>query len=560
MRLSMTTTFRVFIYRSFPLFSSILLAATRARLVNDSFDSFEDPTFARKKKRLWHYHSTPLFPFLRLCYLFSLFSVSASRSFRIVCPELSAFLDLYIPYLPPSFVPRQLSAYSYSIPPTKVKLPLMSTPPTPQTILIVGSGVFGLSTAYALALRPSFSNTKITVLDRSPFPSPDGSSIDTSRIIRPDYHDRAYAALAAAAQDEWRKQGPNDLGGEGRYTESGLLLVANKGQNGEEYVRGSLENVISLYGNGKVQELKTRAEIEKTVGIGGGSGNWGYVNWTSGWADAEAGMRYLRKKVEALNRISFQTATVESLFQEGKKVKGVKTSIGETIIADLVILATGAWTGKLVDLKGRAQATGQVLCYLDITEEEQETLGKMPVFLNMSTGMFIIPPRNRLLKVARHGYGYTNTCQIPCPSQEDGKTIACSLPYTKTDNPNLWVPLEGETACREALTEMIPSLADRPFSSSKICWYTDTPNGDFLITYHPDYEGVFLATGGSGHGYKFLPVIGEKIVDCVEGKCPGEFKEKWCWPKEKVENCVTEDGSRGGRAGMKLGEEMERKR
>lgn len=57
---------------------------------------------------------------------------------------------------------------------------------SPKSILIVGSGVFGLATALALTQRPSFSSSTITVLDRSPFPSPDGSSIDTSRIIRAD--------------------------------------------------------------------------------------------------------------------------------------------------------------------------------------------------------------------------------------------------------------------------------------------------------------------------------------------------------------------------------------
>ncbi len=76
-----------------------------------------------------------------------------------------------------------------------------------------------------------------------------------------------------------------------------------------------------------------------------------------------------------------------------------------------------------------------------------------------------------------------------------------------------------------------------------------------MVTYHPDYQGLFLATGGSGHGFKFLPVIGNKIADRVERKCPEEFK-KWAWPKETVETVVTEDGSRGGRPGMVLDEEL----
>ncbi|KAK2624751.1 hypothetical protein QTJ16_005944 [Diplocarpon rosae] len=435
----------------------------------------------------------------------------------------------------------------------------MASPPKPKSILILGHGVFGLSTAYALALRPSFANTSITLIDRSPFPSPDGSSIDTSRIIRADYHDAAYAGLAAAAQIIWRQQGPDDLGGEGRYTESGLVLVAHKGEDGEEYVQHSLDNVKHMAKQAgdedSVQQFKVREEIDAAFGAGGGSGDWGYINRRSGWADAEAGMVWLRKKVEATGRVNFRQGEVISLVKDRKSVTGAELASGEVVSAELVIVATGAWTGKLVDLRGRAQATGQVLCYLEITDEEQERLSSCPVLLNMSTGMFIIPPAKRVLKVARHGFGLANPTKIPSP-ETPSETITVSLPKTQHDDPHLWVPKEGERACRQALREMIPSLAERPFTNSKICWYTDTPRGDFIITYHPDYKGLFLATGGSGHGYKFLPVIGDRIVDCVEGKCPPEFKEKWAWPKERVDVVVTQDGSRGGKPGLILEEEL----
>jgi sarcosine oxidase/L-pipecolate oxidase len=47
----------------------------------------------------------------------------------------------------------------------------------PGMILIIGSGVFGLSTAYALCQREEFNDTKIVVIDRWPFPAPDGASV-----------------------------------------------------------------------------------------------------------------------------------------------------------------------------------------------------------------------------------------------------------------------------------------------------------------------------------------------------------------------------------------------
>jgi sarcosine oxidase/L-pipecolate oxidase len=309
---------------------------------------------------------------------------------------------------------------------------------------------------------------------------------------------------------------------------------------------------------GSVKELKNREDIERVVGTGGGSGNWGYINKRAGWADAEAGMRWLHAQVEATKRVIFLQGEAVSLLRTANKITGAMLKDSTTLEADLVILATGAWTGKLVDLRGRAQATGQVLAYLDITSQEQERLNDMPVLLSMTTGMFIIPPKNNLLKVARHAYGYLNPTDIPDPSNPK-VTISVSLPMTSYDRPNLSplpLPKEGKQACRQALQEMIPWLGDRPFCKSRICWYTDTPTGDFLITYHPELEGLFLATGGSGHGYKFLPVIGDKIVDCIQGQCPEEFLDKWAWPKAQHGSVVTEDGSRGGKPGLILASEI----
>lgn len=205
----------------------------------------------------------------------------------------------------------------------------------------------------------------------------------------------------------------------------------------------------------------------------------------------------------------------------------------------------------------------QVLAYVSVNEEEKERLKYMPVLLNLSSGMFAIPPvdnasaspatqekgtANWAVKVARHAFGYANpTTVVP-----EGEDIVISLP-AKTFSP---IPAEGEKACRSFLQKTIPWLGDRPFSSTRICWYTDTPTGDFLIDYHPEYEGLFLATGGSGHGFKFLPVLGDKIVRAVEGRLEEELRELWRWQGERVlpfKGC--EDGSRMGDWGMVLEEE-----
>ncbi|EDN02217.1 fructosyl amino acid oxidasesarcosine oxidase [Histoplasma capsulatum] len=457
-----------------------------------------------------------------------------------------------------------------------------SETPLPDSIIIVGGGVFGLSTALALSARHS---GKITLIDSSPtIPNPQGSSVDTSRIVRADYANAAYAALAESALEKWRTTA---WGHEGRYTQTGLVLVSSGDKSGKGYVQESYENVKAT--NPKmIEKLPTREDVERAA-PGYGTGlhvSGGYVNWGSGWADAEASVRFAKKNIDEMGKVDFRTGEVNRLLvstpphpDEGQrgakgattaassaraKVTGVELSDGTTITADLVILATGAWTGRLLDLRGKAEATGQALAYIRISDEEQAKLANMPTVLNLSTGMFIIPPRNNMLKIARHAYGYRNPQRVPAPVYGPGHgqtptMIEVSLPVA--DVP---LPQEGESACRAALKEMLPSFADRPFEKTRVCWYTDTPKGNFIITHHPHYAGLFLATGGSGHAFKFLPVLGEKIVDAIQGRLDPELQELWGWPGVAGDEDAaaattvvwTEDGSRSGEKGLILMDEL----
>jgi len=301
--------------------------------------------------------------------------------------------------------------------------------------------------------------------------------------VRADYAEPAYAKLGAAAIERWRN---TDWGKEGRYTQNGLVLVYPSGDSAAaNYTRKSYENVKAMEAD-KVEFLPTKADVERIMskhGVGADVAG-GYVNWGSGWSDAEASVRFARKKLEEMGKVVFKTGLVERiLFADEKqqqednnnnkkpqrKAIGVALADNTTVTADLIILATGAWTPKLVDLRGRAQATGQVLAYMHITDEEQQRLANMPTILNFATGMFIIPPRNNLLKIARHAYGYRNPKRVPVPGTDGRETMEVSLPEEGVP-----IPLEGEEACRAALREMLPAFADRPFCRTRVCWYTDT--------------------------------------------------------------------------------------
>lgn len=460
----------------------------------------------------------------------------------------------------------------------------------PSSVLIVGSGVFGLSTAWELTQRPAYANTKITVVDDAgacggEFPPRDSASVDSSRIIRADYADPHYSALAAVAQAEWRKQGDDDLGGQGRYSEAGLLLMADnptaakKGKlTGMDYTKESWRNVARIareagYPADRIQTLESAQALKEHLGTPGRPGDWGYLNTLSGWANAGEGMRWQYRRVKATGRVNFVDAKVTELVTEGKRVVGAKLASGNVLRADLVFVAAGAWTGALIDVRGRIEATGHVLGYIDITQDELDTLSKKPVVLNLSSGLFIIPPQEKVLKVARHSFGYLNPVTVPraLPVSHTAPRapIVVSLPMTSRSGGPGRLPTEADIDLRRAFRDLVPveGLEGRPWKETRLCWYADTRDGDWLVDYHPGWEGLFVATGDSGHGYKFLPVLGDKVVDCIEGR-GGALGDKWKWKPVpegdrvgwetdgRFEGLITEDGSRGGYPGMILKDEL----
>lgn len=157
----------------------------------------------------------------------------------------------------------------------------------PSSILIVGSGVFGLSTAWALTKRSAYNKTSITIVDsaRGQFPPPDAASVDSSRIIRADYADPYYAALGAEAQEQWRQMGDDELGGQGRYSESGFVLTANNPpvvnvtkKSGMDYTKESWANVAAIAESTglpreKIRTLESTSELQQYLGTEGHPGD-----------------------------------------------------------------------------------------------------------------------------------------------------------------------------------------------------------------------------------------------------------------------------------------------
>src|SRR5258706_479245 len=99
------------------------------------------------------------------------------------------------------------------------------------------------------------------------------------------------------------------------------------------------------------------------------------------------------------------------------------------------------------------------------------------------------------------------------------------------DSPERLVTDEETARLRAFLAGSLPALADAPIVNTRVCLYCDTWDGHFWIAHDPERPGLALATGGSGHGLKFAPVLGPLIADVVERK-PNPYAAKFRWRPE----------------------------
>lgn len=351
----------------------------------------------------------------------------------------------------------------------------------------------GLSTACALLERSTYANSSITILDAAAeVPNGHAASVDTSRILRADYPVKAYTRLVSAAQERWKDRSKDGWGGEGRYHDARLLLTAQPGTEGhvDGYLEESLENLKGLARSGEysfdlqsLKELPDKDAIARESLAPGSSGDFGYVNNQCGWVTAEACVKYVLQKVQRLggDRVKLRTNTrVQRLLYEadraGETVRcsGVELHDGSQVYADLVIVAAGAWTPSLVDLQGRAAATGQILAYLPITESEHKDLNASPIYFNVSRGMFMLPPHDNVLKMGRHGFGYQNPTKVVLPRPTPGVPGAYAETTVSIPRTNLPIPAEAEMACKDFLADLFPHWRNRAFSKTRVCWYCDT--------------------------------------------------------------------------------------
>ena len=322
---------------------------------------------------------------------------------------------------------------------------------------------------------------------------PDGSSVDESRVIRFDYRDAFYAKLAKEAYDLWLS--------DPQYKNGTFFPTPNVFTARKPYGRSHLNKcTAALDGLGVYTEPLPGKEAIQNVspllfGDKPESDLYGYLNRSSGWADAQKAITGLRDQcIEGgVSFICGARGTVVAFDKDemSGNIIAVKTASGHDIQADYFILAAGAWSSKLAPFYNSTIAAAQVLAFIKLTPQEIIDFKDLPLFIDYDSGWFCFPPHEGTghLKIAVHGWGYTRT------TDEDHQSVPPTAVRSRRTN---FAPDDGVGRLRAGLKIVIPKLAHREFERVAVCWYNDTPSGDFIVDYHPDHPNLFLATGGSG--------------------------------------------------------------
>lgn len=386
-------------------------------------------------------------------------------------------------------------------------------------ILIVGGGAFGTSTAYHLSQRGYKS---IRVLDRHATPSCEAASTDISKVIRSDYNEPLYARMGIESIEAWRSWNMF----KGLYHVPGWILSACN--LSVPFVEGSIETSKKLGVKG-LETLTPDQIRNKLPLVTGKLDGWNINVWnpTAGWANAGEALKQMALAAEknGVKYITGDTGYVRKLrysFTGDGVCNGVETQDGSVHEADLVILSAGAWMPSLIDLQDQLTAKGHSVAHIQLTPAETKRYSSIPILDNLELGYFFPPQSDGIFKVA-HSQFITNTTTDPV------SRITTSIPHTFVQSPSDDLPLEIEATMRRNLRRVFPELADRPFCYTRLCWDADTADRHFLVTPHPVHKGLFIATGGSAHGFKFLPVVGKYIADHLEGKLDRKIVDNWRW-------------------------------
>lgn len=375
---------------------------------------------------------------------------------------------------------------------------------TTYDALVVGAGIFGITTAVVLRQR----GYGTAVLDPGPLPHPLAASTDISKVIRMEYGpDAGYMAMMEPALAGWQRW--NDELETPLYHETGVTMLTRSPMAGGGF---EYESYQMLRRRGHQPQRLTADDISRRFPAWKpGAFVDGFYHARGGYAESGRVVAALVEKAQALGVAVHGRETAVAILSDRDRVTGVRTAAGSTFHAGQVVVAAGAWTHLLLpELAPVMKATGHPVFHLQPADPALFTPPSFAVFTAdiSHSGWYGFPlhPQAGVVKIANHGVGQT------LHPGHDARVV------TAADERNL----------RAFLANTFPALVEAPIVYTRRCLYCDTLDEHFWIDRHPHAAGLTVAAGGSGHGFKFAPLLGPLIADAVEGK-PNPWLPKFRW-------------------------------
>ena len=355
-------------------------------------------------------------------------------------------------------------------------------------VIIAGLGAFGSAAAYHLARRGHL----VLGLDRFTPPHTGGSHHGRTRMIREAYFEHpGYVPIVQRAYESWREL-EREAGQPLLRLTGGLMVGVPDGL----LVPGARQSA-------KLHKLPYEefppAELQRRFpALRPAEGMQALFEPGAGILFPEACVRaHLEGARKAGADLRFEEA-VTRWEAEGKGIR-VDTPKGSYRAGNL-ILAAGAWLAPLVpDLALPLAVERQVVYWFEPATPAEFTPERCPVFI-------IEHARERYL------YGF--------PELGDGVKIALHHEGEMTDPEHVRREVGGEeTASIRALLRRFVPGADGTLRDASVCLYTNTPDGHFIVDFHPAHPQLLLASPCSGHGFKFAGVLGEAAAGLLsEGR------------------------------------------
>ena len=360
-------------------------------------------------------------------------------------------------------------------------------------IIVVGAGINGVTAAIELKKR----GHNVVLVDPGPLPHPLAASTDISKAVRRAYGaDEDYTALADRSIKLWRKW--NEEFRPELYHEVGVMFVRRREMTSGDFEHESLK-ILERHRH-KIERMNSSQLWKRFPAWSPELYRDGVLELEAGYAESGRAVATLIGRAKSLG-IELREGVRFSQLDEGDdRVNGIVISDGQRVAGDFVVMAVGAWTSYLLPFTTKFfRARGQPVFHLKPKQPELFVSEHFPVFgADITTTGYYGFPLNRdgVVKIANHG-----------PGRE-----------MSPESPRRAVTTEDEKNLREFLSSTFPALTDAPIVYSRVCMYCDTHDGHFWIARDPDREGLTIAAGDCGHGFKFAPVLGEIIADAVEGK------------------------------------------